>query len=252
MTPKVGQQPVCGAQGPCARSTKPAVLLRLFDGHGLTVERAFLAMELDHSLLDRRCHLSKIRVVAANLIVVTVPERLPDHGSGLGVELTARLVEHEAHRSLVDRLALAVAEAHQLQIDLPTQRKVEHHLATVHQRRQHGVGNPAVDAAQKLVNPDAGVDAVDLSPVSDLYLVVVHAAPFRSRNTRPRSSFTSPQRSYRDPSCTMRRVSYTERSYRRPCHTEGWSNQSAIRGHGRFFSVPVPVPVPVPDPEMSG
>jgi hypothetical protein len=44
--------------------------------------------------------------------------------------------------------------------------------------RHHSVSNLPVDASQKVIDTDAGLDVVDGSTVSDFHLVVVHSAPF--------------------------------------------------------------------------
>ena len=85
------------------------VPLRLLDCDRAAHEGSGLTVDGSHPGLDGRCHLLERRVRPTHLVVVTVTERLTDHGPCGGAEVAARLEEHEVHRPLVDVLALAVA-----------------------------------------------------------------------------------------------------------------------------------------------
>ena len=56
----------------------------------------------------------------------------------------------------------------QIELDPTAQRKVEHHLASVHQRRQHRVRDVAVHPPEEVVDPDPRGHRVPLAAVADL------------------------------------------------------------------------------------
>ncbi len=107
-------------------------------------------MDLTHFFFDRGRHLSEAGLLAANLIVIAIAEGLTDHRPDARKDLETRLVEHQTHRSLVDRLTVAIAIADEFHLGVAPDRKVEHDLAAVDESRQNGIRNFAIDLAHHI------------------------------------------------------------------------------------------------------
>ena len=127
-------------------------------------------MDLTHLLFDRGRHHGEFGFFAAKLVVVAIAEGLADHRPDIREELEACLVEHQAHRSLVDRLAVAIAIANEFHLGVAPDGEVEHDLAAIDESRQHGIRNFAIDFEQHIGHRrarrdparDAAIDNIDL------------------------------------------------------------------------------------------
>jgi len=168
-----------------------AIFLSLLDGDRAALKRSIFAVQLPHPILEGRRHLHERGVLAPDLVVVAVAQGLPDHGSRVGKELAAGLVEHQAHRTLVDRFPLPVAKADELEVNLSAEREIEHHLPAVDQGRKHGVRDLSIDAAKKVVYPDPGLHTMDRAAIPYLDVVVFHDAPFQHGELAVGSEYTA-------------------------------------------------------------